>query len=112
MTDHCPTCGAAVRVEASGVTHYMVPVDAERVRELEAKVKSLTAGLEAAKTFDAVVDDRIRKLEAGLRPFAQEGFQAALGGNVQGDDSPVYGREKSVLTLGDFRRAKKLLEHQ
>ena len=40
MTDHCPTCGAAVRIEASGVTHYMVPVDAERVRELEALVES------------------------------------------------------------------------
>ena len=37
MTDHCPTCGAAVRIEASGVTHYMVPIDAERVRELEAE---------------------------------------------------------------------------
>ena len=35
MTERCPTCGAAVRVEVCGATHYMVPVDAERVRELE-----------------------------------------------------------------------------
>ena len=41
MTDHCPTCGAAVRIEASGVTHYMVPVDAERVRELEERIREL-----------------------------------------------------------------------
>ena len=40
MTDHCPTCGAAVRIEASGTTHYMVPIADERnrsrIRELEA----------------------------------------------------------------------------
>ena len=75
MTDHCPTCGAAVRVEASGVTHYMVPIDAERMSELEAKVESLTAGLEAAKQFDAmVVDERIRELEALVESAYREGF--------------------------------------
>ena len=85
MTDHCPTCGAAVRIEASGVTHYMVPVDAERVRELEAKVESLTAGLEAAKDFDAlVVDERIRELEAALRIIAgQEQCLDNLMSNVE-----------------------------
>ena len=46
MTDHCPTCGAAVRIEASGVTHYMVPIDAERVRELEERIRELEAQLE------------------------------------------------------------------
>ena len=45
MTDHCPTCGAAVRIEASGVTHYMVPIDAERVRELEERIRELEAAL-------------------------------------------------------------------
>ena len=41
MTNHCPTCGAAVRIEASGTTHYMVPTDAERVRELEDRIREL-----------------------------------------------------------------------
>ena len=41
MTDHCPTCGAAVRVETSGRTSYMVPTDAERVRELENRIREL-----------------------------------------------------------------------
>ena len=50
MTDHCPTCGAAVRVEASGVTHYMVPVDAERVRELEERIRELEAHLDALRS--------------------------------------------------------------
>lgn len=40
MSERCPTCGASVRIEASGVTHYMVPADAERVRELTALVES------------------------------------------------------------------------
>ena len=48
MTNHCPTCGAAVRVEASGTTHYMVPTDAERVRELEALLRQA----EEALTFE------------------------------------------------------------
>ena len=48
MTDHCPTCGAAVRIEASGVTHYMVPIDAERVRELEERIRELEALLAEA----------------------------------------------------------------
>ena len=46
MTDYCPTCGAAVRVEVSGVTNYMVPVDAERVRELEDRIRELEALLD------------------------------------------------------------------
>jgi len=37
MTDHCPTCGAAVRIEASGTTHYMVPIADERIQVLEAE---------------------------------------------------------------------------
>ena len=43
MTDRCPTCSAAVRIEASGATHYMVPTDAERVRELEDRIRELEA---------------------------------------------------------------------
>ena len=43
MTDHCPTCGAAVCVEVSGVTHYMIPIDAERMREQ--RIRELEAAL-------------------------------------------------------------------
>ena len=45
MTNHCPTCGAAVRVETSGRTSYMVPTDAERVQELEDRIRELEAAL-------------------------------------------------------------------
>ena len=41
MSDQCPTCGAAVRIEASGTTHYMVPTDAERILDLEDVLRAI-----------------------------------------------------------------------
>ena len=46
------------------------------------------------------------ELLAALEPFSVEIFSTALSGNVQGDDSPVFGRNGALLTLGDFRRAR------
>lgn len=46
------------------------------------------------------------KLREALRPFAHDAFQDALSGQIQGDDSPMWGRQGQVLTLGDFRRAR------
>ena len=58
MTDHCPTCGAAVRIEASGVTHYMVPVDAERVSELESLLEAV---LDCGSVNDQWWVDRVKE---------------------------------------------------
>ena len=45
-----------------------------------------------------------------LKPFAQNGFTEKLGGNVQGDDSIIFQRQQSKITLGDCRRALKAIE--
>ena len=74
MTDQCPTCGAAVRIEASGTTHYMVPTDAERVRELEDRIRELIAQCEKLRAerngvrvkVEQPLLLRIRELEAAL----------------------------------------------
>ena len=60
--------------------------------------------------------NRLRRLtlqldaaEKALEPFAHPDLCKLVGGNVQGDASPVFGRDKAILTLGDFRRARKFL---
>ena len=63
MTDHCPTCGAAVRIEASGVTHYMVPVDAERVSELEAALRIIAGQEQCLDNLMSNVEIAIKALE-------------------------------------------------
>ena len=71
MTDQCPTCGAAVRIEASGTTHYMVPTDAERVRELTAQCERLRAERNAVRVkFEQPLLLRIRKLEDAIEQMA------------------------------------------
>jgi hypothetical protein len=50
--------------------------------------------------FEAAPD-----MAEALKPFSQSGFQDAFGGNVEGDDSPIFERQGCRLTLGDFRRA-------
>lgn len=49
------------------------------------------------------------ELVNALRPFAHDDLCRATSGNIQGDDSPVFGKDKAVLTLGDFRKARSLL---
>ena len=74
MTDQCPTCGAAVRVETSGRASYMVPTDAERVRELEDRIRELIGQCERLRAERNAVRVkveqplllRIRELEAAL----------------------------------------------
>ncbi len=52
----------------------------------------------------------IKKLEEALKPFAKDDFCEALGGNVEGPDSPIYQRQKSILKLSDFQKAKEALD--
>lgn len=50
----------------------------------------------------------LRELEAvveALKPFTHPDLAAVLSHNVQGDDSPVFGRNHALLTIGDFKRA-------
>jgi len=53
---------------------------------------------------------RIKELEEALRPFAHPDLCKILAGNVLGEDSPVFGREKAILLIKDFIRAKEALE--
>jgi hypothetical protein len=50
-----------------------------------------------------------KRLREALEPFSHKDLCAILGGNVQGDDSPVFWRNKAILKLGDFRRARSIL---
>jgi len=52
---------------------------------------------------------RIKELREALKPFSRDGLCRELTGNFEGDASPVFQRCDALLTLGDFRRAKKVL---
>lgn len=56
-------------------------------------------------------DQRILELETALKPFAHDDLCVELGGNVQGEDSPVFQRRETILTLGDFRAARGALSN-
>lgn len=48
-------------------------------------------------------------LRAALEPFSHDDLCEQLGGNVQGENSPIFGRNRAVLVLGNFRRARAAL---
>lgn len=66
--------------------------------------------LEAAAAENIYLRKRVKELEEALKPFSHPAFRRLLGGNVQGDASPIYGREDAILTIGDFKRAAEALE--
>ena len=67
-------------------------------------------GLGRAYRMVAAQAARIAELEAALEPFAHPDLCAKRSGNANGDASPIFGRDKAVITLGDCRRARALLE--
>lgn len=52
----------------------------------------------------------VEALRGALTPFSRDEFQMALGGQIQGGESPMWGRNGAVLTLGDFRRARAAID--
>lgn len=56
-----------------------------------------------------LTEQRLRVVVRLLEPFAQEAFCKELGGNVQGENSIVFGRQGRVLFIRDFRNARAFL---
>lgn len=52
---------------------------------------------------------REKDLVEALRSFAHPDLCKEVTGNVSGDTSPIFGRDKAIITLGDTRRAAKAL---
>ena len=48
-----------------------------------------------------------RKLRKALKPFTSPDLHQYLGGNAEGEDSIVFQRQKTQLTIGDFKLAAK-----
>ena len=55
------------------------------------------------------VHAQVDALVEALLPFAHPDLAQIVGGNVQGDRSPVFRKNAAVLTIGDFSRAKQAL---
>jgi len=63
---------------------------------------------DAARIED--LEQKLEKCKAVLRPFTQDDLCKSTSSTIQGDNSPVFGRDKAMLTLGDFRKARTLLK--
>ena len=50
------------------------------------------------------------ELAEALKPFAQEDLCRAYSGNIEGDKSIIFQRNKAIITLGDCRRAVAILK--
>lgn len=68
----------------------------------DAKVKGLAKQLA----------DRVAELEAALRPFAEHGAFLRRGDRAGGARKVVYEARVGGLTLGDFDRARALVERE
>jgi hypothetical protein len=65
--------------------------------------------VEQAAAELAALRAQIAEQREALKPFAHPEFSRRLGGNEQGDESPLYGRNGVLLLLGDFKRAAAVL---
>lgn len=68
-----------------------------------------------AETAATQLPDLLAKvafLLKALEPFAHPDLCRELGGNLQGDESLVFGRGDAVLKLGDFRRATEAIKEE
>lgn len=55
------------------------------------------------------LNQRVRELEEALKPFAHPDLSAIMGGNANGVESPVFGRNSAQLKIKHFKKAKELL---
>lgn len=65
-------------------------------------------GYKGAELNIQAIEAHIRELTDALRPLAELDLRPGAF-DAMGDDQTVYARDKSVITVGDVRRAKKLL---
>lgn len=57
----------------------------------------------------AANEAKIAALVKALEPFAHPDLARTLAGNVEGDASPIFGRDRAILKLGDFKQARAAL---
>lgn len=86
----------------------------DEIAGLHAKLDRYTRIAESGKSYGDDLDniERIAELEAkldealtALAPFAHPDLCEQLGGNVEGDESIIFKRNKAPITLGDCRKA-------
>ena len=106
---------AALYAEAHNVANRtgMWPEDlVDRVKELEEAMGDPGFwGRAAARNGQkaAELERRVKELEEALRPFTHPDLCETLGGNVQGDESPLWARNRAMLKLGHFKTASATL---
>lgn len=59
--------------------------------------------------LDDEINERIRELEEALRPFAAHGARLRRGDRMGAPRKAIYDLGESVLTLGDFDKARALV---
>ena len=56
------------------------------------------------------LEARIAELEDALRPFAKLGDELPTGPDWELDEKPVWSFNNAVITLGEMRHAREVLE--
>jgi hypothetical protein len=108
MVDCAGCCGAEMRSDQSyyfekGGKPYCALCAAPRLAAMERRD---AARAKAKSESDKCIETGL--LTDVLRAFAHPDLCEVLGGNVEGNASIVFQRNKAILTLGDFRRARSL----
>jgi hypothetical protein len=79
------------------------------IHDIEAGQDQLRAQLSEAQRERDQWRGVARRLAKATLPFGHDDLCLQLGGNVEGNESPIYARNRAVLKLGDFRAAKEAL---
>lgn len=90
----------------------LVPTEFELSLKADREHAARGAALHKQKPLAVNIHDdkqRIRELEAALKPFSHPDLCKTFGGNIEGDESIVFQRAGAVLKLGHFRRVAALL---
>lgn len=102
-----PECGSpCAEFEALAHTNAKLREEIERWRDSNNRLRSEMEH-QSLRANTAEADNAA--LRAALEPFSHDDLCEQLGGNVQGENSPIFGRNRAVLVLGNFRRARAAL---
>ncbi len=99
---------------AVDIAEQLVDAQTDKQCELSTSMNEAIAFItleQTEKERDAALA-RVRVLEEALKPFAQPDLSRITSSNVQGGDSPVFGKDSALLIIKHFVAAQSALSPQ
>jgi len=82
----------------------------EEYKELRAFSNMVIKRFSENEKYTKNLEQQLEKCKEVLRPFTQDDLCKVTGGMIQNDNSLVWGKDKALLRLGDFKKARTLLK--